>query len=117
ERDKLLDRFNKMDKEDLDKLSKLLPDHIDNVRLIIDIDEMAKKYGMRIRNFTADASEKRVTIGKDATPYGTLTLSFSTTAPYNTFLAFMHDLEHSLRIIDVTGVQFGVNDTNQLYDY
>src|SRR5581483_6566647 len=99
ERDKLLDRFNKMDKEDLDKLSKLLPDHIDNVRLIIDIDEMAKKYGMRIRNFTADASEKRDTIGKDATPYGTLTLSFSTTAPYNTFLAFMHDLEHSLRII------------------
>ncbi|MBX4209563.1 type 4a pilus biogenesis protein PilO [Candidatus Parcubacteria bacterium] len=117
QRDKLLEKFNAMEKTDLDKLAKLLPDNIDNVRLIIDIDEMAKAYGMRIRNFKTDANEKKDTIGKDNTPYGTLTLSFSTTAAYNTFLAFLRDVEHSLRVINVTAVQFASNDTGPLYDY
>lgn len=117
ERDKLLEKFNAMDKADVDKLSKLLPDNIDNVRLVIDIDEMAKSYGMRIRNFKADASQKKDTIGRDNSAYGTLTLSFSTTASYNTFLAFMRDLERSLRVIDITSVAFLSSDTSQLYDY
>lgn len=117
ERDKLLDKRNKMDRSETEKLAKLLPDNIDNVRLIIDIDEMAKTYGMRIRNFKADAGEKKDTIGTDTSKYGTLTLSFSTTATYQTFLAFLRDLEHSLRIIDVSAVQFSSGDTNALYDY
>ncbi len=117
ERDKFLDKYNKMSPDDRSKLAKTLPDNIDNVRLIIDIDEMAKKFGMRIRNFTTDAGEKADTIGSSAIPYGTLTLSFSTTASYNTFLAFMRNLEQSLRIIDVTSIQFASSDTNQLYDY
>lgn len=117
ERDKFLAKYNQMDKGDMAKLTKLLPDNIDNIRLIIDIDEMAKTYGMRIRNFKTSTDEKTETIGKDTSPYGTLTLSFSTTASYNTFLAFMRDLEHSLRILDITSIQFTAGDTNQLYDY
>lgn len=117
ERDKLLLKFNDITQSDRELLVKLLPDNIDNVRLIIDIDEMAKKYGMRIRGFSANSQEKQDTIGKSNTPYGTLTLSFSTTASYNVFLAFLKDLEHSLRVIDVTSVGFSAGDTNQLYDY
>ena len=117
ERDKLLTKFNNMSAGDLDKLVKLLPDNIDNVRLIIDIDNIASAYGMRIRNFKTDAGEKSETIGIDQNPYGTLTLSFSTTATYSTFLAFMRDLEKSLRLIDVASIQFASSDTNQLYDY
>ena len=117
QRDALLQKYNAMDKADLDKLSKLLPDNIDNIRLIIDIDNMAKTYGMRIRNFKTDTDSKTDTIGKDNARYGTLTLTFTTTASYNTFLAFLHTLEQSLRIIDVTAIQFASSDTNQLYDY
>lgn len=117
EREKLLTKFNAIDSADRDLLTKLLPDHIDNIRLVIDIDEMAKAYGMRIRNFKTDATDKKDTIGKDQTPYGTLTLSFSTTAPYNTFLGFLRDLEKSLRVLDVTSIQFSSGDQNQLYDY
>jgi len=117
ERDKLLVKYNEMPKAEKDKLLKLLPDNIDNIRLIIDIDNMASAYGMRIRNFKADVSTQKETLGKDTTPYGTLTLSFSTTASYNFFLTFMKDLEHSLRIMDVTSISFNSSDTNQLYDY
>lgn len=117
QKDLSLQKFNSIDESEKQKLSKFLPDHIDNIRLIIDIDEMAKTYGMRIRNFKTDTNEKQDVIGKDNAPYGTLTLSFSTTASYNTFLAFLRDLEHSLRVIDVAAVQFASSDTNQLYDY
>jgi hypothetical protein len=72
---------------------------------------------MRIRNFKADTGEKSETVGVDQSLYGTLTLSFSTTATYTTFLAFMRDLEKSLRLIDIVSVQFASSDTNQLYDY
>jgi Tfp pilus assembly protein PilO len=116
-RDALDDKYNKIEEPQLEKLSKLIPDNIDNVRLVIDIDEIAKKYQMRIRNFKTEALAKKDTIGKDSALYGTLNLQFSTTASYNTFLAFMSDLEHSLRIIDVSAIAFASSDTNQLYDY
>jgi Pilus assembly protein, PilO. len=118
ERDKLLSKFNAIKPADLEDLEKFLPDNIDNVRLIIDIDEMAKQYGMRIRNFKADANETSTAIGKDASNYGTLTLSFSTSAQYQTFLAFMHTLEKSLRLIDVTAIDFAAPaNGGSLYDY
>ncbi|MDO8579451.1 MAG: type 4a pilus biogenesis protein PilO [bacterium] len=117
ERDKLLEKYNEMSEVDRGDLTKLLPDNIDNVRLILDIDEMAKKYGMRIRNFKTEATEKNDTIGSSNSPHGTLTLSFSTTAPYNTFLAFMRDLEESLRLIDIASVEFASSDIGDLYDY
>lgn len=118
ERDKLLQKFNSLDQTDKDKLVKLLPDNIDNVRLIIDIDNIARTHGMRIRNFTTDTGDKKETIGKDTAPYGTLTLTFSTTASYPVFLQFLSDLEHSLRIINVTGIQFTPGTaTGPIYDY
>ncbi|HEU0080687.1 MAG TPA: type 4a pilus biogenesis protein PilO [Candidatus Paceibacterota bacterium] len=117
EREKLLKKYNAISEADRANLAKLLPDNIDNIRLVIDIDEMAKSHGMRIRNFKTDVTEKKDTIGKSDSAYGTLTMSFTTTATYATFLAFMGDLERSLRIIDVTGIQFSASDQSQLYDY
>lgn len=102
---------------DLERLKKLLPDHIDNVRLIIDIDEMASKYGFHIRNIKIDngASDKK-TIGSDGKPYGTTVLSFSITASYGKFRYFVKDLEESLRIFDIADVSF-VAAENGNYDY
>ncbi len=117
EQQKHLKKLNEMSTIAQAKLAKLLPDNIDNIRLIIDIDETAKKYNMRIRNFKADVSAQKDTIGRDDVPYGTLTLSFSTTASYPIFIAFMKELEKSLRIMDITAVTFNSSDTSQLYDY
>jgi Tfp pilus assembly protein PilO len=116
ERDKLLDKYKMMPQEDIAKLEKLVPDNIDNVRLVIDIDEMARSHGMRIRNFQASTGAQKDTIGTDNTPYGVLTLTFSTSASYNTFLAFLRDLEQSLRIIDINSISFAASE-NQIYDY
>jgi Tfp pilus assembly protein PilO len=117
ERSRLVAKYTTIKEENIDKLTKMLPDNIDNVRLLIDLDEIAKGHSMRIRDFRTDTGEKSDTIGKGVAGYGTLTVTFSTTATYNTFLAFLKDLEQSLRILDVTTISFASSDTNDVYDY
>ena len=47
----LLSRFNAFRPEDLDRLQKLLPDHVDNVRLILDLDRSTRiRFEVRSRN-------------------------------------------------------------------
>jgi Tfp pilus assembly protein PilO len=116
EKDQLLEKLNSFKETDLNRLAKLLPDNIDNVRLIIDIDNIASEFGMRVRNFKADTPSDQQTLGLQRTPHGTLTLSFSTTGSYDAFVAFMKKLEKSLRIIDVVSVEF-TSGENSLYDY
>jgi len=71
---------------------------------------------MRIRNFKAETTAARDSIGTDRKSYGTLSMSFSTTGSYESFLALLGSLEKSLRIIDVTGLQFSANESG-LYDF
>jgi len=117
QRDELLVKYKQVNTADLEKLMKLLPDNIDNVRLIIDIDEIAKKYGMRARDFVTSVNAESGAIGSAQKPYGTLTLSFTTAATYQTFTAFLADLQKSLRLIDVASIDFSSPDDSQVYTY
>ena len=61
-RDTLNNKYNTFSKTDLDKLNKILPDNVDNIKLILDIQRIAQTYGMDIQNIKFDASvtgEKR----------------------------------------------------------
>ncbi len=121
-RDALRDRFRAMDQENLDKLGKLLPDTVDNVRLVLDIDNIASAYGMKVKdiaisggNEEGSKEQKKVTDLQDKS-YGTLNLSFRTSAPYDVFMSFLNDLEHALRIVDITTLSVTAGEGN-VYDY
>lgn len=117
-RDNLLSRYNSFSTSDLNKLEKLLPDNVDNVRLTLDIDSMASVYGMRIRNVAVSQSSVAAegSIGPSATPYETVTLSFSVVSSYENLLRFLKDLEKSLRIVDVAKLSL-VASAGSLYEY
>lgn len=118
-RDQLLSRYNVIPQTDIDRLEKLLPDNIDNVRLILDIDSIAARYGMRTRNVQLDNTDTRETrgqIGQDEREYQSVVLSFSVSGPYSTFRSFLEDLERSLRLVDIVGVSFS-SDESGSYDY
>jgi hypothetical protein len=51
-RAELTEQYKQLDAGGLKKVQKMIPDHIDNVRLLIDIDNIASVYGLRIRDFT-----------------------------------------------------------------
>lgn len=117
ERNKLVEKNNNLSTNDLERLKKLLPDHIDNVRLIIDIEGIASKYGLNIRNISInDSAGGEGALGPDNNPYGTLSLKFNIIAPYEKFKSFIKDLEESLRVIDIAGISFNSTDTGS-YDY
>lgn len=117
ERNKLVEKNNNLSGGDTERLKKLLPDHIDNARLIIDIDGIASRYGLNIRNININNNiDSKGALGPDNNPYGALTFKFNITAPYDKFRLFLKDLQESLRIIDVVGVSFTATETGY-YDY
>lgn len=118
-RDQLLSRYNTFSSSDLDRLTKLIPDNVDNVRLVLDLDSIAARYGMRVRNVTLDTGETRAArgqVGPSESRYDSLVLSFSVTGSYATFRSFLEDLEESLRLVDVIRVEFTSNGSG-VYDY
>ena len=118
ERDALNAKYLTMSPDSLDKLSKLLPDNADNIRLIINIQQMAQTYGMSISNIKFDSTQigaasnsptAATTVAEVQTSqqdYGTFNLEFSTTGSYQNFLSFLKDLETSLRVTDIQSITF-----------
>ncbi|MEK9176757.1 MAG: hypothetical protein AAB923_00505 [Patescibacteria group bacterium] len=118
-RDQLLARYNAFPQDGITRLEKLVPDHVDNVRLILDFDAMASRYGMRVKNVSIESDESRSQagqIGPSQSASESVILSFSISGTYDTYRKFLADLEHSLRIVDVAGLTFGTNDTG-VFDY
>ncbi len=105
-RDELLAKYNTFSTSDLNRLSKLLPDNVDNVRLVLDIDHIATAYGMRIKDVSIDTTEDRPagTIGPSKDKHESVKLSFSMVSTYDNLTKFIRDLEKSLRIVDITEI-------------
>ena len=119
ERDKLTSKYNTIDLENLIKLKKLLPDNVDNIRLILEIEQIALPYGMVLKDVKYSATVANTTSGADAkgavvqggvvkTPkdYGIFDLEFSTSGTYDNFISFTKDLESNLRIVDISSIAF-----------
>lgn len=120
ERDKLTSKYNSIDKENLARLEKLLPDNIDNIRLILEIEKIASPYGMVLRDikYSAEEPELGAVIGGNTSPgaeaariamqrgYKVLNMEFSVTGTYDKFLSFTRDLQSNLRIVDIASVAF-----------
>jgi Tfp pilus assembly protein PilO len=122
-RDQLLSRYNTFAPDDLARLEKLLPDHVDNVRLALDMDSLAAQYGMRIRNVSIEKVDEKKpkprqtqTVGPDERTYESMVLSFTVTGQYDTFRTFLKDLEQSLRLVDIESLSFSSSEVG-IYDF
>lgn len=124
-RDQLLARYNTFSQADLDRLDTMLPDSVNNVRLILDLDSMASKYGMRVRNVSINTSdntpsgagsENTQRLGPSSQAYESVVMTFTVTGTYDVFRQYLNDLERSLRLCDVIGISFVPNDAG-IYDF
>ncbi len=115
-RDGLLKQYNAIDPNDRERLDKAIPDQVDNVRLIIDVDTIAGRYGMSLRNAEVgtDASLKdNAPIGPDGKRYSSVTLSFGVRGSYQNIKRFLADLDRSLRVVDIVEIKFNAGDKDQ----
>lgn len=123
DREKLNSLYTAISEEEKKQLAKVIPETVDNVRLILDIDNIAQEYGVVLRGITitggtevSDPKSKQI-VDKTSNKNGVITLGFSFTASYDTFKKFMIDLEDSLRIVDITDFTVTANEQTNVYDY
>lgn len=115
-RDELLSEYNSFSSNDLQRLEKMLPNSVDNVRLVRDLDGIAEEHGMTPRNVTVQISEQNTQAGPREGTLGSVLVSFSVNGSYETFQNFLQDLEKSLRLMDIVDVSFTASEQN-LYEY
>ncbi len=114
----LLTKYNNFDPQSLERLQKLLPDHVDNVALILDLDNLAGQYGLGLENVDvstpASAATSKSAVGAAGgagLKYDSVTISFSTRGTYPKFLDFMQSLEKSLRVVDLVALSIDQDGT------
>jgi Tfp pilus assembly protein PilO len=105
-RESLLARYAAFSDQSLARLLKLLPDNVDNVRLVIDIDSIAATYGLEARDyaFAASGGSANATADTVADMLGNARLTFTVRGRYEDFKSFLFDLESSLRVLDAKSV-------------
>ncbi|MEK7135118.1 MAG: hypothetical protein AAB780_00225 [Patescibacteria group bacterium] len=119
-RDALLVNYESIPKVEIDRLSKVLPDNIDAVRLALDLDTIAGRYGVAIKDLQVETKPNQnltlAVLPDHSQSYQSATVTFSFVSNYSNFAKLLTDLEKSLRIMDVKSVIFKAAETG-LYEH
>ncbi|HRH31450.1 MAG TPA: hypothetical protein PK950_02180 [Candidatus Paceibacterota bacterium] len=132
-KDNLATTYNALDTTLVARLEKLMPDNLDNIKLIIDVDRTAKQYGTILNavKFDVDQQAKAATATSGTTTavrdnktaldakkdYNSFSLTMTFTGTFDNFTKLMSDMEKNLRIIDVTSIIFDAQDTKDVYKF
>ncbi len=113
---------NTFSAEQIARLESFLPDSVDNVQLILDLNSLASRSGVQLSDFDVGESGESDTAQKGTpslvvqAPYDSLDLSVSAVGTYASLRTFLAGVENSLRPLDV--VELSVKDsTTGVYTY
>lgn len=119
-RNELTQKYNSISAEDINKLESLLPNNVDNIKLVLELETLAQKYDLLIENPKLETKSESNT-GNGATapnsrnpndpsvlPYGTFKLDFTVRANYQNLKYFITDIEKNLRLIEIVGIELKV---------
>lgn len=116
----LEDKRNNIDDAQVDRLLKLLPNNLDSVRLVLDLDAIAIKYGMRLSGLTieekVDAPPQGELSQGDSQKYNSINIGFGVKGSYSNIRSFIRALEASLRLVDVESITFA-SEAEGIYDF
>ncbi|MES2930812.1 MAG: hypothetical protein V4665_03465 [Patescibacteria group bacterium] len=120
-RDELLETYKNIKQEDRNRLDRFLPNTVNNIKFILEVEHIASTHNMPIKNIKFEAQEAEalsataprtaIVTASDSTaslPYGIFPIEFTTDGNYDSFVGFLKDLERNLRLVDVKGVSFSV---------
>ena len=114
---------NNFSEQQLSRLDTMLPESINPVLFIMELDTLAKTQAMSIKNIKFEPMKKAqsnaqagaVAVKKEL--YDTFSVSFDVTGSYASFYTFMTAIEKGLRITDVTSIVVTANDKVDVYQY
>lgn len=107
--------------DDLMRIAKFLPDGVDNVQLIVDLNALASRSGVKLSNFNvAQPEEESLDAGRAASdvvgPTRSLDITVKGIATYSAFRTFLDGVEHSLRPLDLVALSIQDSETG-VYSY
>lgn len=120
-----------IDTADLARIAAFLPDSVDNVGLILDLNALAARSGLSLANIdvtansSTDAGSTRGSNSPNvaqglpaagANPIGSVDLSLSAVGTYSALKAFLIGVERSARLLDVRDLLIKGSDTG-VYNY
>lgn len=116
----LEDKRNGIDDTNVERLLKLLPNNLDSVRLVLDLDAIAIKYGMRLANLSIEEKLDTPTRGElsaaDTRKYNEINIGFTVKGSYTNIRSFIRALESSLRLVDIESISF-TEEAEGLYTF
>jgi Tfp pilus assembly protein PilO len=125
-RDELTKKKDFFSPADLNKLDRILPDNVNNIGLIIEIQDIANRYAFQLEDVRFDVPTKKASGTTPSSPqqalasqkpYETFNFDFTVTGTYQNFIKFISDLESSSRLIDITSIQFSTRDGSSAFRY
>jgi Tfp pilus assembly protein PilO len=112
----LLTKLNNIPIEDRDRISTFLPNKEGMLRLIADIDGIASRHGISIAGVNIGTASTDTSASlSEAVPekaYNSKIIDVSFGASYTNLIAFLNDLEKSLRVIDVRSIDVSAGGEN-----
>ena len=119
-KNELLTEFNNISAADRKSIETILPNSLDFVELVSQIDAVAAGYGISIdKVYSKDkvaSAGKSIEEAAPQKPYQSAIVGFSFNASYEKFNAFMNSLEKSLRILDIKSIKLETQDSG-IYTY
>ncbi len=125
-RDELLAKRKKLSNRDIKKLEKLIPESADNVKLIIEFENIADKYGLVIQTASTKkgdgimskkgGSKTSQNFDIETRDYGVISLDFDITGGYSEFISFLSDIESNIRVTDLRNLSINP-DEKGLYTF
>jgi len=120
-KNELLTKFNNISDEDKKDIDTILPNSLNFVRLVSQIDAVGSKHNISIDKTSSKETKppagESIGEGQPQRIYNSAIISFSFVAPYDKFEAFMDDLEKSLRILDIRYIKLTTQEKGgYMYD-
>ena len=107
----------------LARLAAFLPDGVDNVQIILDLNTLAARSGMTLSDFNTGSGDRAPGASDDPTaslesdgPIDSLEITVSATGTYASFRNFVDGIESSLRMLDIVAVSVDDSATG-VYTY
>lgn len=116
-RDGLLKKRQSLSGANLARLKKLIPESADNVKLILEFQNIAKKYNLKLETAAANKddqenAQKNQNFDVETKDYGIISLDFTLIGDYAGFISFLSDIGNNLRITDIRSLTITPGENN-----
>lgn len=105
-RDSLVDQYNNISPENIDKLSKIIPETVNPVVVLNDMSTVGASYGVIVKDFKVkeNSGNDRGEAVETQSTFKTTTISAGLTGAYPQFIEFLNEIESSLSLFDIVSL-------------